>query len=1152
MDRCLYSQDYSYIIASFKDNLAIAVIDPDTGLLLKAFYFQDLSFIGLIVQVLVALEMDSSSNIYGLLYDDTSAIFYIFKFDPILSSSSTALINLQYSEAYVYGFVVFCKQVSTNFQSQSMITAFSDPNGMLISKFSLTDGVMNYYVQTNFPSSSNYYVSNLDSFKMSNGLNSIFGCVSLLGASESDLGFFFLKESASNLADIEKSWYLSNPFSSSSDCLGSLFDSASTTTQLKSILYCSAFMSQASFTMSLNLMQIQGSSDSSQNFPLPLFIDPSLTSDTSAHDIAESDIASYSCTQSQDPILIQTISNNDYNYNYYYHYHYYYDNFYNNFINYNTSSSFNNYNNYYNNYYNSYSKNITVFAGQQKLYSLPQAKDDQNDQISLKLNRIRSGVEMTIPSFVKFNNEKQVTISPKDNSQLGIYQMQVTISDNQLKSIYYFFIVILKNNLNENSQDKELSAFVKKISLEGEVEIKFSKPIYTPVNYTSFNNTQIKIEILDGSQVDKLRYSIDFDWKVVKILDQAMIIQLIFYQGTEQISVFQDRDILKITFIENGNFIAKMSSKCIEYKYQMKKELPPLLNPQDFDYEALREAVEAAQKVLKYMIAALDRLWGITNVLQLYFMTPLLTISTPANIIFVYRILVDAVSFDFINLNDHYQQIFQLQDDYGSYSLNFEYLGYDQRNFIYSMGPLFVFMIIAIVSTIIMIVLWTILKRIQILCLCVTQKIQNKQRKEVKAFYTIIFRWNLNEKQIFKDSIYTNISIKETSIQSLIIINLLYLCYIVSIRPFKQPQSNNMEILNETSYFCISSYALPILTDFSNDQALKNQTGILILSLIAMIIVINLSVIIHDTFQQLKRKYNKFVSKNRLKLRRFVYEVTKNADEDMTGSNFNKGHLYNEATKHPLNSIKDSMFQNQPKTSHKKIVISVDQVTEGNNQYHDQNQIQSQGSSSHRSHNIQTQRDFEVYSHHSSHVEHELNPNNQSFHSNNHLVTQRSNYSHNSYQSQQNHTINKEYDDMHRMSMQVIQNSSKHESNTLQVTNLNYLIVNDEIKSKNNNIHNYYSPQLPKRESPIKSRVVSNAFNNYLNESQNIEHLNSSNRNLMLDDSQDFDMKQFRSQSNNFVKNQVDQSVNSRRHNLFNFFGKKPDVSLINPEQKLK
>jgi hypothetical protein len=103
---------------------------------------------------------------------------------------------------------------------------------------------------------------------------------------------------------------------------------------------------------------------------------------------------------------------------------------------------------------------------------------------------------------------------------------------------------------------------------------------------------------------------------------------------------------------------------------------------------------------------ALEKLWGITNILQLFFLTPLLAISTPANVMLVYGIIVGAVNFEYLDLDGFLKDSFHLEQDQNSYGLNFDLLGYDSMNYVIVMGPLIFVLGIVIFITAIMIVLW--------------------------------------------------------------------------------------------------------------------------------------------------------------------------------------------------------------------------------------------------------------------------------------------------------------------------------------------------------------------------------------------------------------------------------------------------------------
>lgn len=123
--------------------------------------------------------------------------------------------------------------------------------------------------------------------------------------------------------------------------------------------------------------------------------------------------------------------------------------------------------------------------------------------------------------------------------------------------------------------DKDLTAQIAAITLDGLVTVKFSKPIFTPLNYTSFNDTHLDIEFTesDGTSMDLEVYK-DFNWTISYIYRDIMNIRLTFFDS-HYISMYNEKDWIKITFLQNARFIAAMSAKCIDYKYRVRAVMPP-------------------------------------------------------------------------------------------------------------------------------------------------------------------------------------------------------------------------------------------------------------------------------------------------------------------------------------------------------------------------------------------------------------------------------------------------------------------------------------------------------------------------------------------------------------------------------------------------
>src|SRR5690606_8439296 len=105
---------------------------------------------------------------------------------------------------------------------------------------------------------------------------------------------------------------------------------------------------------------------------------------------------------------------------------------------------------------------------------------------------------------------------------------------------------------------------------------------------------------------------------------------------------------------------------------------------------------------------ALEKLWGITNILQLFFLTPLLAISTPANVMLVYGLIVGAVNFEYLDLDAWLEKSFNLVNIGEVYGLNFDLLGYDSMNWAVIMGPLMFIIGIVLFITFFFILIWPI------------------------------------------------------------------------------------------------------------------------------------------------------------------------------------------------------------------------------------------------------------------------------------------------------------------------------------------------------------------------------------------------------------------------------------------------------------
>ena len=99
-------------------------------------------------------------------------------------------------------------------------------------------------------------------------------------------------------------------------------------------------------------------------------------------------------------------------------------------------------------------------------------------------------------------------------------------------------------------------------------------------------------------------------------------------------------------------------------------------------------------------------LWGLINTLQMILYLPMLEVSFPANVKFLYSILLPVACLDLIPSEYTTELVFDFSDDLDSpYSNILEELGYETHNSISNLGSIFTYFAIFVVGTVFMSVL---------------------------------------------------------------------------------------------------------------------------------------------------------------------------------------------------------------------------------------------------------------------------------------------------------------------------------------------------------------------------------------------------------------------------------------------------------------
>ena len=86
------------------------------------------------------------------------------------------------------------------------------------------------------------------------------------------------------------------------------------------------------------------------------------------------------------------------------------------------------------------------------------------------------------------------------------------------------------------------------------------------------------------------------------------------------------------------------------------------------------------------------------------------------------------------------------------------------------------------------------------------------------------------------------------------------LMYLISVKPFKEPRLNKLEIFNElTVLFC--AYHLPLFSDLVPDADIKYMAGWSILMVTCTNLMINIGIVTYLSISDFKRRITRYCAK---------------------------------------------------------------------------------------------------------------------------------------------------------------------------------------------------------------------------------------------------------------------------------------------------
>ena len=83
--------------------------------------------------------------------------------------------------------------------------------------------------------------------------------------------------------------------------------------------------------------------------------------------------------------------------------------------------------------------------------------------------------------------------------------------------------------------------------------------------------------------------------------------------------------------------------------------------------------------------------------------------------------------------------------------------------------------------------------------------------------------------------------------------SVLYVIYIIEVKPFTIPLMNKLEVFNEICVI-VCCYCLLMLSDMVADGVIRFNIGWFLLAMVALIIFVNVIVLVKETYKVVKKK----------------------------------------------------------------------------------------------------------------------------------------------------------------------------------------------------------------------------------------------------------------------------------------------------------
>eukprot|EP00347_Sterkiella_histriomuscorum_P010505 403376025 len=335
------------------------------------------------------------------------------------------------------------------------------------------------------------------------------------------------------------------------------------------------------------------------------------------------------------------------------------------------------------------------------IYTLPEVKDKENDQVLISITNN--------PSFVKVN-ERSIVIAPQNIEDVGNYTMQVLLqdlNDNDKQQTNYDLQISITDSKTESQQinspagtylqmteyefqlenlkikkaklKNDLTAQISSISQNGEISIKFNKQLISISNTDTLVNLQAIKFILqknDGTSQylnvnqnttsnkrnlvsdNQTKYKSNTNnWKISKFEGDTVNIKIKFPEPLE-VSTHPTYDLMDVRFSERYFFVSEDQSSVLTSNYVIQNDVPPQL-PDTTATKALNTMTESTSTAMTGIVTinvilslvmglSLKKLWLLIQTLQVIVHLPLLQVPLPSNVISAYKNIIDVSNLNII------------------------------------------------------------------------------------------------------------------------------------------------------------------------------------------------------------------------------------------------------------------------------------------------------------------------------------------------------------------------------------------------------------------------------------------------------------------------------------------------------------------------